>query len=254
MPLPSNTTMSGLRSAASRAPARTFETNGFPASPPPARLHPIVGTPVTAAISRWSEAAWRPERERATSSSMPGGPIDRLGLRRPAPPHRHDHDVVLAGEQPRQVRRHRGLPHPLAGADHRDRRHADLLVDGRVEAEVGADVAEPGGEGARGPGEPLVRAEHRLVREIDDRLGVAEPVEQRDAVPLPRPQLLAAARHDRPDPLVGKLDERTPHHVGCMLAVDQGHGSHRRTVTSFSIREVYFSYSSVSRSNWMIRS
>ena len=72
-------------------------------------------------------------------------------------------------------------------------------------------------------------AEHRLIREIDDSLGIAEPVEQRYAVPLPRPQLLAAARHDRPDPLVGQLDERTPHHVGCMLAVDQGHRSHRRT-------------------------
>ena len=53
--------------------------------------------------------------------------------------------------------------------------HVDLVEAGRLEAEVGADVAEPGGERARGPAEPLLEAEHGLVGEVDDDLGVAEP-------------------------------------------------------------------------------
>jgi len=33
------------------------DTNGAPAIPPPARLQPIVGTPASSAVSRWSDAA-----------------------------------------------------------------------------------------------------------------------------------------------------------------------------------------------------
>ena len=88
-----------VRSAAataSRAPSATFETNTAPASPPPARRQPIVGTPASAAISRWSEAAWRPARDSATSSSTVGGISIELRLRRPATSHRDDDDVAVA--------------------------------------------------------------------------------------------------------------------------------------------------------------
>ena len=66
-----------------------------PASPPPARRQPIVGTPQSAAISRWSEAAWRPLRESATRSATDGGVLDQLGLRGPAAAHRDDDDVAV---------------------------------------------------------------------------------------------------------------------------------------------------------------
>ena len=51
-PLPSKTTTSGSSDAASRAPSTTFETNGAPEMPPPARRHPTVGRPVRTASSR----------------------------------------------------------------------------------------------------------------------------------------------------------------------------------------------------------
>ncbi len=146
------------------------------------------------------------------------------------------------------------LPDPLAGADDRDRRHVDLGEAGRLEAEVGTDVGEPGGEGPRGPVEALRRAEHGLVGEVDDDLGVAEVLAERHAVAGVRAQLLAATDEDRPGPLVGQLGERPRDDVGGVVAVDQSDRPHRFVVTSLSIREVYFSYSSVSRSNWMIRS
>ena len=123
-----------------------------------------------------------------------------------------------------------------------------------VEAKVGADVREPGRQRARGPGKPRVRAEDRLVRQVDDHLGVAEVREQRHAVALALAQLLAAADEDGADPLVGERVEGAPDDVRGVLAVDQGHRSHRFAVTSLSIFDVYFSYSSVSVSNWIIRS
>jgi len=52
--------------------AATFELKTAPASPPPQRRHPIVSTPTSAAVSRWSEAAWRPDRESSTSASTVG--------------------------------------------------------------------------------------------------------------------------------------------------------------------------------------
>ena len=56
-PLPSSTIRSGPSSSASRVPRATFEMPTAPASPPPQRLQPTVGRPVSAAVSRWSEAA-----------------------------------------------------------------------------------------------------------------------------------------------------------------------------------------------------
>ena len=104
-PLPSKTTTSGSSDAASRAPSSTFDANGAPAMPPPARRQPIVGTPASAAVSRWSDAACRPERESATRSSTRRRRLDQLRLRRPAPAHRDDDDAPVAREQPRDVAR-----------------------------------------------------------------------------------------------------------------------------------------------------
>src|SRR5262249_23039333 len=82
-----------------------------------------------------------------------------------------------------------------------------------------------------------------------------EPVDERDAVPLSGPHLLVAADHDRAHPFVGEPGEGAANDVRGVVAVDERNRPHRRcAVTSWSIRLVNFSYSSVSRSNWMIRS
>ena len=59
---------------------------------------------------------------------------------------------------------------------------------GWVEAEVGADVRQPGGERARHPAEPLGRPEHGLVGQVDDDLGPVESVDERHAVVGARPR------------------------------------------------------------------
>ena len=66
-----------------------------------------------------------------------------------------------------------------------------------------------------------------------------------------------AADQDRADPFVRERRERIPHDLGIVLAVDERHrtrAGHRRALTSRSILPVYFSYSPVRRSNWMISS
>ena len=170
-PLPSKTTTSGSRAAASRAPASTFEVNTAPASPPPARRQPIVVTPQRSARlemvgSRMT--AGTPERDQVGDL---GRLLDHLGLARPSAAHRDDDDVAVAGEQPREMPGDGGLADALAGADDGDRRQLERLELRRIEAEVGADVREPGRERARGPAKPLGRPEHGLVGEVDDELG-----------------------------------------------------------------------------------
>ena len=169
-PLPSKTTTSGSSDAASRAPSSTFDANGAPAMPPPARRQPIVGTPASAAVSRWSDAACRPARESATRSSTRRRRRDELGLRRAAAAHRDDDDAAVAREQSRDVARDGRLPDALAGADDGDRRQLERMERRRVEAEVGADVRKPEREEARGEREPQLRRQHRLVGEVDDDL------------------------------------------------------------------------------------
>ena len=131
----------------------------------------------------------------------------------------------------------------------------------RVEAKVGADVREAGGEYAAREPEALLRAEHRLVREIDDELRpvlgecAVEIVGEDDPVVRVVAQLLGAAHEVRGDEVVRQLLERRSHDRRVVLAVDQSQGArHERVVTSSSIRPVYFSYSKVSIENWMIRS
>ena len=152
------------------------------------------------------------------------------------------------------MRGHRGLPHALAGPDHRDRRQLEGLEDRRIEAEVGADVGKPRGERPRRPAQSLGRPEHRLVREVDHHLGVGEVDDERHAVVRIAAQLLGASDQDRADPFVRQRPQRVAHHRGIVLPVDQRDRLHRRAVTSRSIRPVYFSYSPLTRSNWMIRS
>ncbi len=182
--------------------------------------------------------------------------LDELGLRRPATTHRDDHDLAFACEQACDMACDRGLADPLARTDHgeRQRRALPARVLRWIEAEVGADVREARGQCTRGPAHPLGRPEHRLVRQIDDQGRIAEPLDERHAVIEPAAQLLAPAHEYRPGPFVRKHRQRLTNDCRRMLPVDERDRPHRFAVTSFSIRPVYFSYSSVSRSNWMIRS
>jgi hypothetical protein len=145
-----------------------------------------------------------------------------------------------------------GLPDALPRPDHRDRRQAERLERGRVEAEVGADVWNAGRERATREPKSLARPEHRLVREIDDQVRAVELVDQRHAVFLATAQLLGSAREVGADHLVRQRCERVPHDRHVVLAVDDDDRLHRFAVISPSMRAVYFSNSSVSVANWMI--
>ena len=57
------------RSLASSTPAAKVSLAGSPARPPPQRRVPTVTTPAVRASSRWSLAAWRPDRASASSAS-----------------------------------------------------------------------------------------------------------------------------------------------------------------------------------------
>jgi len=150
---------------------------------------------------------------------------------------------------------HCSLADALPGPDHRDRGELERLQARRVEAEVGAYVRQPGGERTGRPAKSLRRPEHRLVREVDDDVCPVEALDERHPIVASLSQLLGATDHDRADELVRQRGERITHHRRVVLAVDEGNGTrHRLAVTSRSIRPVYFSYSPVARSNWMIRS
>ena len=126
----------------------------------------------------------------------------------------------------------------------------------RVEAEVGADVREAGGERPRRPAKPLGRAEHRLVGEVDDDLGRAEAVDERHAVVARRSRSFSVPpTRIAPSHSYGSAASASRTTGAIVLPVDQRDGPrHRLAVTSRSIRPVYFSYSPVATSNWMIRS
>ena len=162
---------------------------------------------------------------------------------------------MLTREQPREMCGDGRLPHALARADDGDRRQLERRERGRIEAEVGADVGDAGGERTRDPAEALGRAEHRLVREVDHDLGVTEAVDERHADVEPVAQLLGPADEDRAHPLVRQRPQRVAHHGRVVLPVNERDCAHHRfAVTSRSMRPVYFSYSPVDTSNWMIRS
>ena len=184
-----------------------------------------------------------------------------LRLGRASPPHGDDDDLPVTCVQAGCVRRDRGLSDPLAGTDDSDRGKRERLELRRVEAKVGSDVREAGGKDAAREPEALLRAEHRLVREIDDELrpvlGECAVEIVRECYPVVRvvAQLLGATDEVRGNEVVGQLLEGRAHDRRIVLAVDQSQGAgHERVVTSSSIRPVYFSYSKVSIENWMIRS
>ena len=260
-PLPSKRTRSGASSTASFAPWWTFEIGDRTGEPAAAAA---AADGLDADERSGLEVVGRgvPPRARELEQRVDvRRDLRHLGLGRAASSHRDDDDLPVACVQPGCVRRDRGLPHPLAGADDPDRGQRERLEHGRVEAKVGADVREAGGEHAAREPEALLRAEHRLVREIDDELRpvlgecAVEIVGEDDSVVRVAAQLLGAAHEVRGDELVRQLLQRRPHDRRVVLPVDQGQGTrHERVVTSSSIRPVYFSYSKVSIENWMIRS
>ena len=182
--------------------------------------------------------------------------LDDLGLGGPAPAHRDDDHVQTRGEEPCDMPGNRCLADPLPGPEYRERRNlAERQIRGRLELEVRPDVRLSESQCAARPEHPLARAEDRLVREVDDRLGglrVLERVEQRHAVLLPTAELLRAAEEDRSHEVERQLGERVAHDVRVVLAVDERDRLHECVVTSDSIRAVYFSKASVSVENWMI--
>ena len=182
--------------------------------------------------------------------------LDELRFQGTPATHRDDDHLAVAREQTGQMAGDGGLADPLARADHRkcERRALPRCILRRIEAKVGADVRKARGEDVRGEGHPLGGTEHRLVREVDDHLRPLEALDERHAVVEACAQLLASTDQERSDPLVGQRGERVANDRSGVLPVDQGDRPHRFALTSFSIRPVYFSYSSVARSNWMIRS
>src|SRR5207249_2483925 len=62
---------------------------------------------------------------------------DELRLGGPSPSHRDNDDAAVAGEQPRDVTRDRGLADALARPDYGERRPVERVEPWRVEAEVG---------------------------------------------------------------------------------------------------------------------
>lgn len=155
-----------------------------------------------------------------------------------------------------------GLPDALPGAHDRERRPGDLCQHRRLESEVGPFVRNAERDHLGREDEPLARAEHRFVREVEHDLGLehvdrlGDRGDERHAVVLTAAELLGAADENSGDhPVVEKV-ERLRDDGRVVLAVDEGDrpASAHRDVTSRSILPVYFSYSNVSVENWMIRS
>jgi hypothetical protein len=187
--------------------------------------------------------------------------LDHLRLGRSAAPHRDDDDIAVAREQPGEVARDGGLPDPLAGADHRQRRQRERLERGRVEAEVRSHVRDAGRQRPRREREALLRPEHGLVGQVDDDVGPMlgnrrlEVGAHEQPVLLAAAELLLAAGEHGGDEVVGQLGERVANDRRVVLPVDHGdRPGQLRDESSPSIRAVYFSNSSVSVENWMMRS
>ncbi len=165
---------------------------------------------------------------------------DQLGLGRAAAAHRHDDDVpAVLLEVTRDVRRHGGLPHALAGAHDRQRGGAgDGLGTRRTQHEVGAAILSARAERDAREREAVGGREHGLVRQVDDDLGrearerftergaTIGGLHDRHAVDLGGRggvDLLGAADERRPLQLVllPEAIERVAHHRGVVLTVDE---------------------------------
>jgi hypothetical protein len=175
--------------------------------------------------------------------------VDDFGPFGSAATHRHDDGRQSMLAQPaRQIRRHRGLPDALAGAEHGDRRamrHA--LVARRPEFEIGAAVGGTRGQRRSRIREALRVAGDRLVGEIDDDL---RPVLAQAALDAPQQhrlvddgdaelgervggfQLLGPAQEHRRDELQAVVAsqhvEGVADHGRIVLAVDESQSPHAR--------------------------
>ena len=181
-------------------------------------------------------------------------PLDQLRLGRPAAAHRHDDDVVIAREQPRDVARDGGLAYALARPDHGQRREVERREPRWIETEVRAHVRQPERERAAHEPQALARREHRLVGEVDDDVcrNGGERVDERHPVILAAAQLFRTPHEQRADELVRQGGKCVAHHGRVVLPVDHGQRTRHVGRTSPSIRAVYFSNSRVSVENWMI--
>ena len=225
-------TRSGSSSTASRAPSRTFEIETAPASPPPQRRQPTV---VDAGERRRLEVVGRrvaagarelEQRRRASAATS-----TTSGSGGPPRPIATTTTLAVAREQPRGVRRDRRLADPLAGADDPDRRQRERLERGRVEAEVGADVRQPGRE-RRGSRAGSARAGRAPARRRGRR---RPPAGARRAPRRGRPRRHAVVGSPRSFSVppttcaatnsYGSSCERIAHDRRVVLAVDEGEGA-----------------------------
>ena len=255
-PLPSKTTTSGSRPTATRAPAATFDVATPPASPPPQRRHPTVATPTSAAVSRWSDAAWRPLRESSTSDSTVGATVTTSGSAGPPLP-------IATTTTRRSAASSRArcpvtavlptrFPVPTTAIDGQ----LERLQLGRIEPEVRPDVRDSEGEHAARQREPRDRTEHGLVGEVDDDVGCVlrdrglDVGNERDTVVLAA-RAASPARRRRPPRRTRTRSSASASRTtgGVVLAVDDRESSQVRAVTSSSIAPVNFAYSSVSSAN-----
>ena len=110
--------------------------------------------------------AWKSEKPKFTLRSY------QFRLRGPAPSHRNDHDVAPGvAQQAGGVAGDRGLADPLAGADHRQRRHGDRPAVRRPQLEVRALVGEARRQRiGRQPHAPLL-GQNRIVGKVKHALG-----------------------------------------------------------------------------------
>ena len=170
--------------------------------------------------------------------------LDDLGLGRAAAAHRDDDDVAVAREQPREVRRDRGLPHALARC--RSRRSTAARTARTTAGRTGSRRRRTAGPAASACDAQRKRSagpEHRLVGEVDHDLGVRRS-RRRAARRSPRRRAASRCRRRgsrRPTRTAAPAARRARRRV--VLPVDQRDRPHRRAVTSRSIRPVYFSYS-----------
>ena len=154
------------------------------------------------------------------------------------------------------------LPTRLPGADHGERRQRE-----RLEARAGRSGSRRRRTGARARATRLASANRSrgpstgsserstTTSGACSAIAASSVVDERHAVVLAAAQLLRAADEDARDELVRQLGERVAHDGGVVLAVDRP----RRALTCASSPRprsapVYFSNSSVSVENWMIRS
>ena len=264
-PLPSNTASAAPLVSTSGSAARTLSSNGAPgqAAAAAAAAHGAHAGEhgVLVAVAGGVTAGARGGEQLGGAEPVAAG--DQLGLGRPAAAHGHDEHAAVGAqarvEAARQPAAHRRLPHALAGADDAERRHrGDAREVLRPHLGVGRHVARAFGERGAHEQEALAVADHRLVREVDERVGAGgarggpdgvEDARDRSAARIDRvearqaelgrelrrggfaaAQLLAAAGEQPADDVVAPPQpcERGGDHGRVVLAVDHHDGARQR--------------------------